>query len=295
MNRKPGSIPLPVLLTGNPWMVTLRRYLMRRLLLALVTLLRGGRRGLSPDPHPAGQSRPRCAWARMPRRSCSAQMEKQMGLDKPLPVQFVSYVVALLRGDMGKSWRTGQPVLTDLMQRLPATLELAITATLLAILVGLALGILGATRQNRPLDRVIRLLTILGASTALFWLALVFIYIFYYRLGWAPSPHGPSRRRAVDARAPHGSVCHRQPADGELARAGKQPETPRAAGDHARLRRQRPDHEDGARGHARHSARGLYPHSADHRHSRERGRIPRRPPQRNGPRSSPRSASYSAT
>jgi len=117
-------------------------------------------------------------------------MEKQMGLDRPLAAQFARYVAALARGDMGKSWRTGQPVLTDLAQRLPATLELALAATLLAIVIGLCLGTLAAVRQNSLADRVIRLFATVGASTALFWLALVFIYVFYYRLGWAPSPLG---------------------------------------------------------------------------------------------------------
>ena len=170
-------------------MLSLRRYLLRRLFLALVTLvgvvvavflltriLPGNPAVVRLGPYASAD--------------LLASMEKQMGLDKPLPLQFLAYLAALSRGDMGHSWRTGQPVLTDLMQRLPATLELAFAATLIAILVGLVLGILGATRQNRLPDRLIRLFTILGASTALFWLALVFIYTFYYRLGWAPSPMG---------------------------------------------------------------------------------------------------------
>jgi peptide/nickel transport system permease protein len=170
-------------------MMTLRRYLLRRLLLAVVTLagvivavflltriLPGNPAAVRLGPYASPE--------------LLKSMEKQMGLDKPLPRQFFAYVAALLRGDMGHSWRTGQPVLTDLRQRLPATLELAVAATLIAVIVGLALGMLAATRQNRPADRFIRLFAILGASTALFWLALVFIYLFYYRLGWAPSPMG---------------------------------------------------------------------------------------------------------
>jgi len=117
-----------------------------------------------------------------------AAMEQEMGLDKPLPVQFYNYLAKLIRGDMGKSWRTGQPVRKDLTQRLPATLELALAATLMAVVVGHILGVLGAIRQNSLLDQIIRGIAILGASTALFWLALVFIFFFYYRLGWAPAP-----------------------------------------------------------------------------------------------------------
>ena len=117
-----------------------------------------------------------------------AQMERQMGLDKPLPVQFVDYVLNLAQGDMGHSWRTGQPVQKDLAQRLPATLELALSATLLAVFVGLVLGIAAALSQNSWFDQIVRVFVIFGASTAIFWLALVFIYVFYYRLGWASPP-----------------------------------------------------------------------------------------------------------
>jgi peptide/nickel transport system permease protein len=170
-------------------MLSLRTYLLRRLLLAVLTLcgvivavflltriLPGNPAVVRLGPYASPD--------------LLAAMEEEMGLDKPLPVQFWDYVAALARGDMGHSWRTGQPVLTDLSRRLPATLELALAATLIAIVVGLALGSLGAVRQNTLLDRLIRLFAILGASTALFWLALVFIYVFYYRLGWAPSPLG---------------------------------------------------------------------------------------------------------
>lgn len=165
------------------------RYILRRLLLAVVTLigvivivfvltriLPGNPAAVRLGPYASAQ--------------LLAQMEHQMGLDQPMPVQFYNYVTALARGDMGHSWRTGQPVLDDLTQRLPATLELALSATLLAILVGHVLGILGAIRQNSLLDQIIRLFAIVGASTALFWLALVMIYTFYYRLGWVPAPLG---------------------------------------------------------------------------------------------------------
>ena len=117
-----------------------------------------------------------------------AALEREMGLDQPLLVQFMNYVAKLARGDMGKSWRTGQPVRKDLAQRLPATLELALAATLMAVVTGHILGVLAAIKQNSPLDQIVRVIAILGASTALFWLALVFIFFFYYRLGWALAP-----------------------------------------------------------------------------------------------------------
>ncbi len=168
-------------------MVSLRRYILRRLLLSVVTLfgvivvvffitriLPGNPAVVQLGPYATPQ--------------LLAQTEKEMGLDKPLPAQFVDYVGKLAHGDLGKSWRTGQPVLKDLSQRLPATLELAFYATLIAIIVGLALGIPAAVFRGSWFDQIVRVFAIFGASTALFWLALVFIYVFYYKLGWAAAP-----------------------------------------------------------------------------------------------------------
>lgn len=119
-----------------------------------------------------------------------AAMRKELGTDQPVPVQFVNYVARLLRGDMGKSWVTGQPVRKDLSQRLPATIELGLAALLLALVVGLVLGILAAVKRDSPLDQFVRSYAILGASTASFWLGLVMIYVFYFRFDWAPAPLG---------------------------------------------------------------------------------------------------------
>jgi peptide/nickel transport system permease protein len=166
---------------------SLQRYILRRLLLAFVTLcgvvmavflitriLPGDPAAVRLGPYATAE--------------LHAAMVKEMGLDQPLPIQFVNYVVKLAQGDMGKSWRTGQGVRDDLFQRLPATLELAFFATLIAILVGLAVGIPAAVFHNSWFDQAARVFATIGASTALFWLALVFIYVFYYRLGWAAPP-----------------------------------------------------------------------------------------------------------
>jgi peptide/nickel transport system permease protein len=117
-----------------------------------------------------------------------AQYEAEMGLDQPLPVQFVNYAGLLLQGDLGESWRTGQPVLEELGRRLPATLELAASAFLLAMLIGSSLGILAAVFVDTWLDHAVRVFATLGASLALFWLALVGVQVFYYTLSWAPPP-----------------------------------------------------------------------------------------------------------
>lgn len=119
-----------------------------------------------------------------------AAMRHELGTDQPMPIQFVNYVGKLLRGDMGTAWLTGQPVRYELGQRLPATIELALVALFIALITGLILGMVAAVRHNSILDHLIRGYAILGASTAIFWLTLVLVYIFYYRLGWAPAPLG---------------------------------------------------------------------------------------------------------
>ena len=168
-------------------MVSLRRYLVRRFLLSLITLL-GVVIAVFLLVRVVPGNLARLRLGPYANQEVLEALEREMGIDRPLPVQFYNYMVKLSKGDMGKSWRTGQPVRKDLAQRLPATLELALAATSMAVVAGLILGVIGAIRQNSFLDQIIRGIAILGASTALFWLALVFIYFFYYRLGWAPAP-----------------------------------------------------------------------------------------------------------
>jgi peptide/nickel transport system permease protein len=119
-----------------------------------------------------------------------AQINQQLGLDKPLGEQLTTYLVGLLHGDLGNSWVTNRPVLADLQERLPATLELAIYGTILALVVGLPLGVLAAVRQNGPLDFVARFFAAIGISTPLFWLGLILVYVFYFKLNWAAAPLG---------------------------------------------------------------------------------------------------------
>jgi len=119
-----------------------------------------------------------------------AELRAEMGLDRPLVAQFTSYVGLLGQGDLGDSWRTKQPIVDELGRRLPATIELAFTAFVLAFTIGLILGILSAVYAGQWVDYVVRGFATLGASLALFWLALIGIYVFYYSLGWAPPPLG---------------------------------------------------------------------------------------------------------
>lgn len=119
-----------------------------------------------------------------------AEIRHEMGTDRPLPAQFVNYVGKLARGDMGTAWLTGQPVRYELGQRLPATIELALAAMIIAVISGHLLGVVAAIKHNSIVDHVIRGYAILGASTAIFWLVLLLVYVFYFRLGWAPAPLG---------------------------------------------------------------------------------------------------------
>ena len=118
------------------------------------------------------------------------QVRAQLGLDKPLPEQFLAYIGALARGDLGLSLTTGQPVLQELLARLPASLEMVLLALLLACAIALPLGVLAATRPGSWIDQLCRLVTTAGVSLPTFFTGLLLAYVFYFLLGWAPSPLG---------------------------------------------------------------------------------------------------------
>jgi ABC-type dipeptide/oligopeptide/nickel transport system permease component len=118
------------------------------------------------------------------------QVRTQLGLDRPLIDQFFRYAAALARGDLGLSLTTGQPVSQELMQRLPASLELVFLALVLACAIALPLGVLAATRPGSWIDQLCRVLTTAGVSLPTFFTGLLLSYVFYFLLGWAPSPLG---------------------------------------------------------------------------------------------------------
>src|SRR5256712_2604940 len=118
------------------------------------------------------------------------EIRVKLGLDKSLPEQFVLYVRDLARGDLGRSLTTGQPVRSDLLARLPASLELTACGLLLAVAIALPLGVLSATRPGSWIDHLSRLLTTAGVSLPIFFTGLLLVYVFYYLLGWAPPPLG---------------------------------------------------------------------------------------------------------
>ncbi len=118
------------------------------------------------------------------------QVRVALGLDKPLLQQFLLYCQALLQGDLGRSVTTGQPVLSDLARRLPASLELTLSALILSCAVAVPLGVLAAVRQGSWIDHLCRMLVTAGVSLPTFFTGIVLIYVFYYLLGWSPAPLG---------------------------------------------------------------------------------------------------------
>jgi peptide/nickel transport system permease protein len=119
-----------------------------------------------------------------------AQVRKSLGLDKPLPQQFVIYLDSLAHGDLGQSISTGMPVREELMNRLPASAELTICAFLIAILVAIPLGVVAALKPGSLVDQLCRLISTLGVSLPTFVTGLMLIYVFYYLVGAAPEPIG---------------------------------------------------------------------------------------------------------
>lgn len=116
-----------------------------------------------------------------------ARITRELGLDRPLPVQYGRYLADLLRGDWGISIGTKRPVLAEIGDRLPATLELLAAAMLMAVLAGVVLGVVAARHQNQVADHAIRLLAIGGVSMPAFWLGLLTQMLFFGRLGWLPA------------------------------------------------------------------------------------------------------------
>ena len=118
------------------------------------------------------------------------QVRKELGLDRPLIEQFFRYVGSLAKGDLGLSLTTGQPVLSELLTRLPASLEMVLLALLLACAIAIPMGVAAATRPGSWVDQLARLITTAGVSLPTFFTGLLLSYIFYFLLGWAPSPLG---------------------------------------------------------------------------------------------------------
>ncbi len=119
-----------------------------------------------------------------------AEIRHKLGLDQSLPVQFWSYIVDLAHGHLGTSLTTGQPVVSEIASRLPASAELTLAGLILALAIALPLGIVAALRQGSWIDHLCRIIATAGVSLPVFFTGLLFVYAFYFLLGWAPAPLG---------------------------------------------------------------------------------------------------------
>jgi peptide/nickel transport system permease protein len=116
-----------------------------------------------------------------------AQINRQYGLNKPLPVQYWRYLKTTSRGDFGQSTKSRQPVVEEFKRRFPATVELAVAAGLFSLIFGIPLGFFAAKRYQGLVDHASLVISLVGISTPIFFLALILKYIFAVRLGWLPS------------------------------------------------------------------------------------------------------------
>ncbi|MFP5298576.1 MAG: ABC transporter permease [Actinomycetota bacterium] len=115
------------------------------------------------------------------------QIERELGLDEPVHVQYLRYMKNLAQGDLGTSTRTRQPVIEEIKQKFPATVELALGAMLFAVIIGIPLGFLAAKRYLGFLDNASLFMSLIGISFPIFFLALLLKYIFAIKLGWLPT------------------------------------------------------------------------------------------------------------
>jgi ABC-type dipeptide/oligopeptide/nickel transport system permease component len=115
-----------------------------------------------------------------------ARMRQAYALDRPLPVQYAAWMARLAHGDLGTSWREERPVAEVLAERLPATVRLAVAATVVSIVLGLTAGALAAVRPGSILDHALMAGAVLGISTPVFWLGMMLSLVFAVTLGWLP-------------------------------------------------------------------------------------------------------------
>lgn len=161
------------------------KYIIKRILSSIVVLL-----GIVTITFVISRvlpSNPESKWVGM--RATADQLSQariELGLDRPLPIQYLNYINQLAHGNLGVSLNTKQPVLAELRRYVPATLELVLLAFIFAILIGIPLGIYSAKKKDRMLDHVNRFFSIGAVSLPTFWVALFLQLIFYKTLNWLP-------------------------------------------------------------------------------------------------------------
>ena len=147
---------------------------------APITWLRGHK--VPPDSAPAAQMLgPQAS------PDAIATMRVKMGLDEPMLTQYINYLVGILHGNFGYSYSYSGPVMPIILSRLPSTLSITLTGLVLALLVGVPIGVVSAVKQNTIFDYVFMVLALVGVSMPIFWLGLMLVLTFSVNLGWLPA------------------------------------------------------------------------------------------------------------
>lgn len=115
------------------------------------------------------------------------ELRRELGLDRPLPIQYLEYVAGLARGDLGLSARSRRPVLAEIRDRLPATIELALAGLAVAVTLGVSLGVLAAVRRGTVFDSLAVAIALVGVSVPVFWMGFLLMMVFALELGWLPA------------------------------------------------------------------------------------------------------------
>ncbi|TKI58748.1 ABC transporter permease [Brevibacillus antibioticus] len=124
-------------------------------------------------------------------------LRKELGLNKPLVVQYLDYASGVLKGDLGTSLKTGRPVSTEIADRFPATAKMAVASLVVAVVIGIGLGVLAAKHKDTPIDAAIMTFSTFGMSIPGFWLGLLVILVFSVHLGWFPIAGGTGLKDMV--------------------------------------------------------------------------------------------------
>ena len=177
--RRPWTAARRMALSAPPCLATLIAVALTFLGLLAITFFIGRVVPIDPVLAAVGDRAPQAVYE-------AARLE--MGLDKPLLVQFLNYVGGVLTGDLGTSVSTGKPVADDLKRVFPATLEMATLGIIIGVLLGVPMGVYAASRQGSIVDQLIRVVGLLGYSVPAFWLGLVGLAVFYARLKWVGGP-----------------------------------------------------------------------------------------------------------
>jgi peptide/nickel transport system permease protein len=177
------------------------RYLLRRLALTIPILL-GVSLLVFLMLHSAGGDPAQTILGARADPESIAELRRELGLDRPLLVQYVAFLSGAVRGDFGRSYRSNTPVIAEIAARFPATIELAIAAMVIAVVVGVVFGTLAAVRRHSILDYVSSTVVLLGVSLPTFWLGLILIIIFGLWLRWLPISGRVDPRLGADPSLP---------------------------------------------------------------------------------------------